>query len=104
MPEAMQGFQFNTPALSVKGPDVQHGLGWVVLLAAIAASGLPYFVPEMNFKKQHLVAGLGLGLGLLVMFSLLTQNLRFASFGILLCLAGYAISILGAIQEWKAAR
>jgi hypothetical protein len=101
-PQEMQGFQLSTHSFSTIGPDVQHGLGWMVLLTAIAVSALPYFAPEMKLKTRHLIALVGLGVGLMVMLSLLTQNLRFAGIGILFCLAGYAVCILGAAQEWRA--
>ena len=65
---------------------------------------MPYFAPGVNFKTQHMIALIaltGLGAGLLVMLSLLSQNLRFTSIGIILCLAGYANSIYAAAQEWR---
>jgi hypothetical protein len=56
---------------------------------------------DMNVRTRHLITLTLLGAGLLVMLSLLTDNYRFASIGIILCLAGYAVAILGAVQEWR---
>jgi hypothetical protein len=89
--------------MEVSGANIEHGLGWLVLAAVIAATALPYVVPDMSGKKLHFISGMCLFVGLLVLLNTLKNGLQWGSIGIgiILCLAGYGASIMGAVHEWK---
>lgn len=104
MPQgAPQMPQMITGVVQVRGGDIAHGLGWVILVAAVAASVLPYFAPEMDGKKRQMLVLGALAAGTFTLVYLLTDSIRYASIGMLFCLAGYAVCLAGAIKEWRAA-
>jgi hypothetical protein len=108
MNPAMQGINVDFPAelqplmkrtMNVAGGDVQHGLGWLVLLIGIAAATLPYVADKLSARDRRQATLFGLGFGGIILIYLLTQNIRFVSVGILLALAGYALQLMGTLKE-----
>ncbi len=91
----------SVPAISVvkiAGGDVQHGLGWLVLLLGVAAAALPYVAGNLHEQTRQRATLAGLGAGAIILLYLVTQNLRFVSIGIFLAVIGYGLQLAGALQ------
>ncbi len=89
----------NTGSTRISGGDIPHGLGWVILLLGMAAVVLPYLNPGLSRVAQLKVSLAALGIGLLVLIYLLTENLRFASIGFILTVVGYVLMLAGTLKE-----
>ncbi len=96
------------PTVLVTGGDIDHGLGWFVLLFGVVAAVLPYLAANLDSETTQKVSLIALSLGAIILLYLFTRSIRFASIGLLLGLAGYALEILGVIKErqldWLRAR
>jgi hypothetical protein len=82
----------------VRGGDVQHGLGWIVLAAAMVSACLPFFWTPAKGKLQHLrnatLATLGVG-------SMLLLYILSGSFNAVTSIdAGFALAIVGYVVLW----
>ena len=60
---------------------------------------MPYVATSMDAHTRRLLSLVCLGAGAVVSLYVLTQNFRFASMGIIIVLAGYALEFLGTIKE-----
>lgn len=90
--------------VQIHAGDLAHGLGWWILALGMIAAVLPFFATtfEASMQKKIILAALGVGAILLVY--LLSDAIRYVSFGILLVLAGYALEIVGTLKERPLAR
>ena len=84
--------------ISVAAGDIAHGLGWCVLLLGIAAAVLPFVAANLDSQTCQKISLIVLGAGAIILIYLLTQDIRFASIGILLALAGYALEFAGVVK------
>ena len=95
-PEAMP-----TPAPSgvitrAAGPDIDKGLGWVVLLGATGAALLLFLPTKLTAKQTQMICLAVLAFGGLVIAYILTEGeIRHASLGIVAVGIGYAIQFAG---------
>jgi hypothetical protein len=107
VPMVTQGMA-SGPTVHVTGGDIIYGLGWFVLLFGVVAAVLPYLAANLDSETTQKVSLIALGLGAIILLYLFTENIRIASIGLLLVLAGYALEILGVIKErqldWLRAR
>jgi hypothetical protein len=96
------------PSVHITGGDIDHGLGWFVLLFGVVAAVLPYLAANLDSETTQKVSLIALGLGTIILLYLFTRNIRVASIGLLLVLAGYALEIFGVIKarqlDWLRAR
>jgi hypothetical protein len=105
MAKQIPGFSAQMPhtgSLHISAGDIHYGLGWFILLLGIAAAALPYVANHLASDAQHKARLIILGAGSIILIYLLTENLRFASIGILLGLAGYALQWIGLLKERQA--
>lgn len=86
--------------LRISGGDLQHGLGWIILLLGVAAAALPWLAPGMDPVISKRVVLVALAAGGFILLYVLLRSLRFASYGIVLTLAGYGLIGLGLIKEF----
>ena len=89
----------NTGTVRVAGGDIKYGLGWCVLLLGIAAAILPYLAENLDPQTRQKAVLIGLSIGGIILIYLLTQSVRYASVGIMLGLAGYALQLVGTLKE-----
>ena len=79
-----------------------------MLLFGVVAAVLPYLAANLDSETTQKVSLIALSLGAIILLYLFTRSIRFASIGLLLGLAGYALEILGVIKErqldWLRAR
>lgn len=101
-PNLGSAMNFKTNDMSVRGADIGHGLGWFTLLLAAAAALLPYVATTLDAATARTVRFLCLGLGAVIVFYLLTENIRNTSIGLILVVAGYAMQIAGALRVQRA--
>ena len=89
----------NLQSVHISGSEVQHGLGWLVLLLGLGVAALPYLPLNIteHARQRTILAGL-LG-GTIILVYLLTQNLRFVSFGLLLVLLGYGLQLAATLHR-----
>jgi hypothetical protein len=91
----------NTGITHIAGGDIPHGLGWVILFLGIAAVVLPYVNPALSRSAQMKIVLAALGAGLLVWLYLLSENMRYASAGLILTGVGYGLMIFGTLKEGR---
>ncbi len=106
MPAGMPGgadFSFNGLTLHITGGDVQHGLGWFILLASATVALLPFFASRLDVQSRRTVSVVTLGVGSVLLLYLFTQGLRFLDAGILLAAAGYCAQWIAIARhaDWK---
>jgi hypothetical protein len=84
--------------VSVRGGDIANGLGWAVLVLALASFVLPAFA--RNFERGSLRAFRILTLlgGAIILVYVLSQDIRSVSIGLVLVLIGYACA---GIALWR---
>jgi hypothetical protein len=84
--------------LYVMGGDIIHGLGWCILLLGIVAAVLPFVATNLDSQTCQKTCLVVLSVGAIILIYLLTQNIRAASIGLLLGLAGYALEFVGVLK------
>ena len=97
LPE-MTNFTSQTPTLRISGGDIAHGLGWLVLLLGLGTAALPHVAGTMDGNTQRTISFIALGIGGIMLFWLISQNLRFLSAGVIVALAGYVIEFVGLLK------
>ena len=85
--------------ISVIGAEVQHGWGWMVLACAMTSALLPFFAKSLDQATLRLLRLLALGVGTVVLLSVVGTGIRWISFGLVAVLAGYAVEWLGLLRE-----
>ena len=99
VPDMQLPFKLKMDSLSINGGDIPNGLGWMVLMLGMGAAILAYAATAMDAHTRRLLTLVCLGAGTVILLYLLTQSFRFASLGIILVLAGYALQFLGTIKD-----
>ncbi|MGA3171343.1 MAG: hypothetical protein ABSE62_10035 [Chthoniobacteraceae bacterium] len=109
MPGMPGNWNFQTPnggqnsdsgnfTITVAGGDLSHGLGWIVLIAAIAVAVLPFVAAQLDERSRRTVCMVTLAAGSFILLYVLTQGIRFLSIGILLAAAGYIVEWIGLVK------
>jgi hypothetical protein len=90
--------------VQVHAGDIVHGLGWWILALGMIAAVLPFFATTLESAMQKKIILAALGIGAILLIYLLSDSIRYVSFGILLVLAGYALEVVGTVKERPEAR
>lgn len=90
--------------VSAVGAEIEHGLGWMILALAITAALLPVFVKSMDRATLRLLQLLALGVGTVILLSVVSSSIRWVSFGLVATIAGYAVIWIGLLRERAASR
>jgi hypothetical protein len=91
--------------LQLRGGDVQHGIGWIILAAGLCAACVPFFwTPVRNATQQMrnaVFASLGVG-SVLVLYVLSGSFNAITSIepGFVLAMAGYVVLWVGSVKEY----
>ena len=93
-----------TGSVLVHAGDLEHGLGWWILALGMIAAVLPFFATTLEASLQKKIILAALGIGVILLLYLLSDAIRYVSFGLLLVLAGYALEVVGTLKERPAAR
>ena len=101
---AMPNLSLPDTTLQIHAGDIPHGLGWWILAMGMIAAVLPFFATTLESSMQKKIILAALGVGAILLIYLLSDALRYVSFGILLVLAGYALEIAGTLKERPLAR
>ena len=88
-----------TASLSISGGDIGRGFGWAVLAMALIAALLPYLATALEATAVRTVRLLCLGIGALLVVYLLTDNVRYASIGLIIAVGGYVLEIVGMLRD-----
>jgi hypothetical protein len=83
----------------ISGGEVQHGLGWLVLLLGVGVAALPYLAVNMSEQTRQRATLAGLVAGAIILLYLITQNLRYVSFGIFLAMIGYGLQLAATLHR-----
>jgi hypothetical protein len=94
-------FLSDAPTLSISGGDIQHGLGWLLLLLGAAAAALPYLAGNLEEQTRQRAILACLGAGTVILFYVMTRDLRHVSIGIVLAVAGYGLQWAWALQSGR---
>jgi hypothetical protein len=90
--------------VQIHAGDLAHGLGWWILALGMIAAVLPFFATTLESSMQKKIILAALGVGVILLMYLLSDAIRYVSFGILLVLAGYALEVVGTLKERLLAR
>lgn len=90
--------------VQIHAGDLSHGLGWWILALGIAAAVLPFFATTVDSAMQKKIILAALGIGAILLIYILSDGFRYASFGIVLVLAGYVLELVGTLKERPAVR
>ena len=90
--------------LHISGADIPHGLGWAVLILGLAAGLVPYAGRGMDAATQHAVRLGALAVGSFILLYLLSDSVRFISFGFVIAIAGYVLEWIGLLRQPRATR
>jgi len=82
----------------ISGGEIEHGLGWCILLLGVAGAALPYVAANLDSRTCQKASLVALGVGAIILIYLLTENIRVAGIGLLLVLAGYALEFFGVLK------
>jgi len=102
--DAMPRINLPDGTVQVHAGNIPNGLGWWILALGIAAAVLPFFATTLEASMQKKVILAALGVGAILLIYLLSDTLRYVSFGILLALAGYVLEVVGTLKERPSAR
>jgi len=97
-PNAGQNSDSANFTITVAGGDLSHGLGWIILVAAIAVAILPFAAAQLDDRSRRTASLVALGAGSFFLLYVFTQGMRFLSIGILLAAAGYAVEWIGLLK------
>jgi hypothetical protein len=89
--------------VSAVGSEIEHGLGWMTLALALAAALLPLFAKSLDRATLRLMQMLALGVGTVILLSVVSSGIRWVSFGLVAAIAGYFIEWIGLLRERTAA-
>lgn len=97
----------NAMHIIIRGGDVQHGLGWIILAAGLFGSCLPFFWTPPAGKTRHMRNAVltALGVGSVLIFYVLSGSFNSATSiepGFVLAIAGYVVLWVGSIREYVA--
>jgi hypothetical protein len=88
-----------TGTVQIHAGNLAHGLGWWILALGIGAAVLPFFATNLKAQMQQKVTLAALAIGAFLIIYLMSGALRYASIGVILALAGYALEIVGTLKE-----
>jgi threonine/homoserine efflux transporter RhtA len=88
--------------ITVRGGDLNYGLGWWMLVLALATATLPFIWPTTreNRQTQRSVALIALAAGAILVLYVLVGSLSAAAIGIMLVAVGYVLLWIGAVREY----
>jgi hypothetical protein len=101
---AMPNLSLPDTTVQVHAGDIAHGLGWWILALGLIAAVLPFFATTLESSMQKKIILAALGIGAVLLIYVLSDAIRYVSFGILLVLAGYALEVVGTLRERTNAR
>jgi hypothetical protein len=99
LPNAPLNFGLQTGSVNVSGGDIGHGLGWLVLLLGAMVIALPYMADQLDRRTRWNITVAMLAAGTIILFYLFTENLRYATIGIFLAIAGYGMIFAGSMKQ-----
>ncbi|MBX7245743.1 MAG: hypothetical protein K1X53_09590 [Candidatus Sumerlaeaceae bacterium] len=93
--------KMETPNLYVAGGDLQHGIGWMILILSVGVALIPFlpFPPEKPTRRFAEV-GAQVFVGFLLLY-IMTSSFRFLSYGFVVVLLGFALQIVGSVRQWR---
>jgi hypothetical protein len=91
--------------LLLRGGDLEHGMGWIIMLAAVGAALLPFVWPARQINRQNergfSIVALGAGsIALIYLVFGLSMGPPRAQIGFVLVCIGYVIVWIGAVREY----
>ncbi len=88
--------------ISLRGGDIQHGLGWIIVAMAAAVALLPLVWPlkRENRDQQRAATLLGMLIGTVLIMYLAASAWRDIDIGMVLVIAGYVVMWVGAAREY----
>jgi hypothetical protein len=95
----------NGMRIDVRGGDVQHGLGWIILAAGLGAACLPFFwpAPAGNTRQTRNAVFAALAVGSVLALYVLSGSFNAAISiepGFVLAMAGYIVLWVGGVREY----
>jgi hypothetical protein len=89
--------------VQIRAGDLAHGLGWWILALGMGAAVLPFFATTLAASMQKKIILAALGVGVILLIYLLSDSIKYVSYGLLPVLAGYALEVVGTLKERPAA-
>jgi hypothetical protein len=86
------------PMLTIRGGDIGHGLGWVILALCVSVPLVPYLVPTLPSSTRRSITLLAVAASAIIGLYLLTSGLTHAVYGIWVVLAGSLVQGIASIR------
>jgi hypothetical protein len=95
----------NVTQIEVRGGDVQHGLGWIILAASFCSACLPFFWTPLpgNTHQMRKAIFAALGAGSILVLYVLSGSINPATSiesGFVLAIVGYVVLWVGGVREY----
>ena len=91
--------EIRTGDLAIRGGDIPHAMGWVVLVLSAVASLLPFAAPALEPSARRMMMFLSLAAGGVIIVYLFSDSWRWASYGLALVAGGYVLTTIGTAAE-----
>jgi hypothetical protein len=88
--------------LEVRGGDIGHGLGWIILAMSVGVALLPLVWPARreNRDQQRAATLVGMIVGTVLVMYLGANDFRIIDIGLVVVMAGYVVGWVGAAREY----
>ena len=87
------------PIVRISGPKVADGLGWIVLITAIAAALLPHFAQAVHRGTLNTMRLVALGVSSGIVLYLAAESPRHVAFGLVITVAGLILEWTGLVRD-----
>ena len=88
----------------IRGGDLEHGLGWIVLIAGLATPAIWLFARSLDLTTKKTISLLALGIGGILLLYILSSAFRHLSFGFPVVLVGYALLTVAVFRKTRPPR
>ena len=99
------GMQPSTGDMTIAAADLKHGLGWWILLLALAAAVLPQVqgLRRKTVAEERMILAALVGVGAILLLVVSEELFRFMQPGLGVTLAGYALLAVAVGREFRQA-
>ena len=87
------------PIVRISGPKVADGLGWIVLVTALAAALLPHFAQAVHRGTLNTMRLVALGVSSGIMIYLAAESPRYVAIGLVITVAGLFLEWMGLLRD-----
>lgn len=91
--------RLSTPTIQIRGGDVDHGLGWLVLVLGLGTAVLPIAAKQLEPSLRRTISLVALGACAIILLYLIVDNFRIINAGAPIALVGIVIELLSLVVK-----